>query len=193
MFVSLQHQGKVVGFLSVQSYRVNAFNEPDLATLQTAGRPLRRAIARLQAEAALRGSEEDRRKFFALVENSTEYISMADAEGKVFYLNPAGRRMAGIGAGRRPRYRQLAELFDDKNCSTNATLPFRRFLADRHWEGETGCATSRRADARSHVTAFQVEDLEPGHCSAWRPFNATSPRASARRRSCGRVSGASAK
>lgn len=40
--------------------------------------------------------EEDRLKFQALVESSSDYIGMAEPGGNCFYLNPAGRALVGV-------------------------------------------------------------------------------------------------
>ncbi len=57
MYVPLKLHGKVVGFLSVQSYRRNAYTQQDLATLQSLADHCAGAIARIDAETALRASE----------------------------------------------------------------------------------------------------------------------------------------
>jgi PAS domain S-box-containing protein len=41
-------------------------------------------------------AEEERQKFFTLVENSRDFIAVADLEDNVEYVNPAGRAMLGI-------------------------------------------------------------------------------------------------
>lgn len=41
-------------------------------------------------------AEEDRQKFFAMVDNSSELISMATLQGQSFYLNPAGCALVGL-------------------------------------------------------------------------------------------------
>jgi PAS domain S-box-containing protein len=41
-------------------------------------------------------AEEERYKFQALVESSSDYIGMAEPGGNYFYLNPAGRALVGV-------------------------------------------------------------------------------------------------
>ena len=54
-------------------------------------------IKRLQQEILERRlSEQERRKFAALVENSTELIGIFSLEGQMRYLNPTGRKLSGI-------------------------------------------------------------------------------------------------
>ena len=47
---------------------------------------------------ALERTARERRLFAALIENSSDFIGIADPTGKPMYLNPAGRRMIGLAA-----------------------------------------------------------------------------------------------
>jgi len=42
-------------------------------------------------------AEEERQKFFTLVENSGDFIAVADLNDNIQYVNPAGREMLGMG------------------------------------------------------------------------------------------------
>lgn len=54
-------------------------------------------IKRLQQEILERRvSEQERRKFAALVENSTELIGIFSLDGQMRYINPIGRKLSGI-------------------------------------------------------------------------------------------------
>jgi PAS domain S-box-containing protein len=54
-------------------------------------------IKRLQQEILERRlSEQEQRKFAALVENSTELIGIFSLDGQLRYINPAGRKLSGI-------------------------------------------------------------------------------------------------
>ena len=62
-----------------------------------------RGLVTLQLERQVSGealdlASGDLRRFHALVEASTDFIGMADPDGRVIYLNPAGRRMIGVPA-----------------------------------------------------------------------------------------------
>lgn len=52
---------------------------------------------RVESGEMLDVAELEIRRFHALVEASTDFIGIADAEGRVLYINPAGRRMVGVG------------------------------------------------------------------------------------------------
>ena len=43
-------------------------------------------------------AEEERQKFFTLVEYSRDFIAVADLQDNVEYVNPAGRAMLGIAS-----------------------------------------------------------------------------------------------
>src|SRR3954447_9796222 len=52
--------------------------------------------------------ERERRRLLAVLENSTDFIGVSDLDGRPTYLNPAGRRLVGLGEnvdveGRRSR------------------------------------------------------------------------------------------
>jgi two-component system, cell cycle sensor histidine kinase and response regulator CckA len=47
----------------------------------------------------LRKSQEEHEKLSALVENSSEFVGLANMRGRVLYINEAGRRLAGIPKG----------------------------------------------------------------------------------------------
>lgn len=58
---------------------------------------LSHTVRRLQQEVIeRRGAEQERRKFVALVENSTELIGICSLDGQLRYLNASGKRLTGI-------------------------------------------------------------------------------------------------
>ncbi len=48
------------------------------------------------ANERLQKALDERQMFSALIENSSDFIGIADPAGKPIYLNPAGRRMVGL-------------------------------------------------------------------------------------------------
>src|SRR5439155_13828133 len=57
MFVPVRIENRNIGVMSVQSYRRNAYRETDLEILQGLADHIAGALARLQAESALKESE----------------------------------------------------------------------------------------------------------------------------------------
>ncbi len=59
-------------------------------------RKLRNLNERGKLETARKKIKEEQQIFMSLVENSTDLIGIASLDGKVFYLNPAGRKLVGL-------------------------------------------------------------------------------------------------
>lgn len=56
------------------------------------------AADRLEASAALASKQLELRRFQSLVEASGDFVALADPEGSMVYLNPAGRALVGLPA-----------------------------------------------------------------------------------------------
>ena len=80
--------------------------------------------------------ERQREQLFALVENSSDFIGMADAEARPFYVNPAGRRMVGISQAEVPQT-SIPDYYpaDQLDLVNDQILP--RMRSDGYWSGET--------------------------------------------------------
>ena len=87
LYVPLRHLGRVTGFLSVQSYRRNAYTPKDLATLQALADQCAGAIARIQAEAALRASE-NRLQFLLTASSAIIYSRHAAGDFATSFVSP---------------------------------------------------------------------------------------------------------
>lgn len=70
---------------------------------------------------SLERAHEERQKFVSLIRNSQDFIATADLEGKLTYLNPAGRRMIGIGE---------SDPIESINISDYLHEPWRAFHAE---------------------------------------------------------------
>lgn len=86
MFVPLRQAEKLIGILSIQSYRRQAYTATDLAGLQMLADHCAGAFARIQTTAALRVSEE---RFRHLWDNSTEGMRLTNREGLIISVNHA--------------------------------------------------------------------------------------------------------
>ncbi|MBN1210034.1 MAG: response regulator [Myxococcaceae bacterium] len=80
-------------------------------------------------------ADMERQLFFALVENSSDFIGIADAEGRPIYVNPAGRRMVGLECP--PEDTQLPEYYapEARAQAEGEILP--TMVKEGHWAGET--------------------------------------------------------
>jgi two-component system cell cycle sensor histidine kinase/response regulator CckA len=92
LYVPMVVEGRVVGLLEVQSYRRAAYTPEDVALLQTVAHQIGLAIqnARLfQETRALAAFNAD------VVNSVSEGIIMADAAGRLTFMNPAAAAMVG--------------------------------------------------------------------------------------------------
>jgi PAS domain S-box-containing protein len=81
--------------------------------------------------------EEERQLFEALVENSSDFIGIADPNGKPLYLNPAGRRMVGLAADHPVSDTQIPEYYPPEDRAFAADVIVKTMFAQGHWSGET--------------------------------------------------------
>jgi PAS domain S-box-containing protein len=86
MIVPIRNRTKVIGVLSIQSYKLRAYDDRDLQTLQTLADHCGGAIERIRAEQALRESEM---RFRELFQGSPDAIFVEDLAGFVIDVNPA--------------------------------------------------------------------------------------------------------
>jgi PAS domain S-box-containing protein len=93
--------------------------------------------ARKEAEAALRAENERRRTLEALAEASEDLIAFTSPDGQVLYLNPAGRRIVGLGSLEEACAKRLADYFtpEARRVALEETVP--HLLAGAGWSGET--------------------------------------------------------
>jgi rsbT co-antagonist protein RsbR len=80
--------------------------------------------------------EDQLRQFNALLQNSTDFIAMADFQGRVTYLNRAGQQMAGLETQEEVANARLNDyLFpEDLEFHTETILP--AVMRDGQWQGE---------------------------------------------------------
>ena len=80
---------------------------------------------------------EDRRIFAALVENSSDFIGIADPAGTPVYLNPAGRRMVGFGPDFPIETTQILEYYPEDQHDFVQTQIMPTVMTEGQWRGET--------------------------------------------------------
>lgn len=66
---------------------------------------------RREASLVIDAASDDARRFQALVEGSADFIGFADVAGAIVYINPAGRKMMGIGSELDVTTLTVAQLF----------------------------------------------------------------------------------
>lgn len=86
LYVPVRDGKEVIGLLSVQSYSVGAYNRQSLETLQSLADHSGGALARMNAQEALRNSEE---RFRSVWENSIDGMRLTNRDGRILAVNQA--------------------------------------------------------------------------------------------------------
>jgi PAS domain S-box-containing protein len=81
--------------------------------------------------------EEERQLFAALVENSSDFIGIADPSGKPIYVNPAGRRMVGLAADHPVSNTQIPEYYPPEDRALATDVILKGMVEHGRWSGET--------------------------------------------------------
>jgi PAS domain S-box-containing protein len=90
-----------------------------------------------RANESLKKVNDERRIFAALIENSSDFIGIADANAKPVYVNPAGRRMVGLPADYPVENTQIAEYYALNQRSFATDVIVKAMLEQGQWKGET--------------------------------------------------------
>jgi PAS domain S-box-containing protein len=81
--------------------------------------------------------EEERQLFAALVENSSDFIGIADPSGKPMYLNPAGRRMVGLAPDHPVGETEILDYYPLEERDFASDVIIKGMVEHDHWSGET--------------------------------------------------------
>ncbi len=96
MFVAIRRDGRLLGILSIQSYRRNAYDAAALELLQTLGDHCAGALDRIQVRTALDVTEARYRR---VVDNIGDALVMDDVAGRVIYANRQFLDLFGLAEG----------------------------------------------------------------------------------------------
>ena len=161
--VPLESRGKRIGAVSMFRFEPGsvAFSEYDLAFARMLRAHAAMAIANaklfetLQRELAQRAAAEEQAKtFVALIENSTDMIAMADFEGRVLFVNAAGRALVGIPPEFDVRSMTLEDFHTSGGLSRAETI-----RDNGSWQGE-GLLLHQQTGERiaAQVSSFLLRD-----------------------------------
>jgi PAS domain S-box-containing protein len=138
--VPLHIQGKNTGALTLYRYEDDSppFDADDVTLAQSLSDHASLALSNARLVDSLRRelaerrrAEEEAKTFIALVQNSNDFIAMADFGGRVLFVNRAGRRLVGLGPDVDVRSLTMADFH------TNEGLPRAELLRQRgSWQGE---------------------------------------------------------
>jgi PAS domain S-box-containing protein len=79
----------------------------------------------------------ERRLFAAVIENSSDFIGIADARGKPIYLNPGGRRMVGLSADFPIEPTTIPEYYPEDLHDFATDVIVKSMVERGYWHGET--------------------------------------------------------
>lgn len=94
-----------------------------------------KALAR--ANASLEQALVQRQIFMALVENSSDFIGIANPEGVPVYVNPAGRRMVGLPTDIALETTEIPQYYTPDQRRFAADVIMKEVLEHGYWQGET--------------------------------------------------------
>jgi PAS domain S-box-containing protein len=81
--------------------------------------------------------EDERQVFVAFLENSSDFIGIADPNGKPLYLNPAGRHMVGLPPDFPVENTQIPEYYPPDQRQFASDVIVRSMVEQGRWSGET--------------------------------------------------------
>jgi PAS domain S-box-containing protein len=107
-------------------------------------------------------AEEEQQVFKSLVENSTDLIGIATLDGRVFYLNEAGRKLAGLVGLEEVRRTRIRDFVLEKHMD-----PLHKMLASLSengtWKGEARIRNFRtRTTIPIEMHGFVIKDNKTG-------------------------------
>ncbi|MFL5343612.1 MAG: ATP-binding protein [Hyalangium sp.] len=135
------------------------------AELFRAREELRQQAVRLREEEQARRQSlaEERQRFFALVENSPDFIGIADVAGVPVYVNPAGRRMVGLLPDEDVGRTRLVDYYAPEAQAQAQEVIIPAMVREGRWEGETRLRNFQTgASLPVSDTHFSIQDPGTG-------------------------------
>ncbi len=84
-----------------------------------------------------RRRDDERRVFVSLLENSSDFIGIADPNGRPIYVNPAGRRMVGLAPDYPVEQTQILDYYPPEERRFASEVIVKSMIERGHWSGET--------------------------------------------------------
>ena len=121
--------------LGIESLKKGATDYVLKHRLERLGPATQRALSEARARTEREKAEADRQRLVRVVENSSDFIGIAGMDGRVSFLNEAGRNLLGIGEAQ-VAVMQVTDCFlpQDRERVANEILPV--VLNEGRWAGE---------------------------------------------------------
>jgi two-component system cell cycle sensor histidine kinase/response regulator CckA len=108
-------------------------------------------------------AEEGWQKFFTLVENSRDFIAVADLKDNLEYVNPAGRALLGMGGPDSVQGTRSKDYVVPEDLALVRDTIFPAIYSSGHWEGELRFRHRQTGQSiPMDCVAFQVKDPQTG-------------------------------
>lgn len=118
---------------------------------------------RRETRRVIRVSEDERLKFQALVETSGDFIAIAGLDGRVAYVNPAGRRMVGLSPTADVTRTTIVDYLTDEGVRASLEVEQPAVVAHGHWEGESTLKHQQTGEAIPvAISSFLMKHPETG-------------------------------
>jgi PAS domain S-box-containing protein len=112
---------------------------------------------------ARRTAEKEQQKFFALVENSGDFIGMSTLDGRAFYVNQAGRNLSGLDSMDQVGRKRIPSFVSRETWNVVRDVAMPALRRTGKWEGEGKLRhfkTGKLIDVL--ITLFVVRDGRTG-------------------------------
>lgn len=108
-------------------------------------------------------AEEERQKFFTLVENSADFIAVADLKDNIEYVNPAGRALLGMGGADSVLGTHSQDYVVAEDLALVKDTIFPAIYSSGHWKGELRFRHHQTGQTiPMDCVAFQVNEPRTG-------------------------------
>lgn len=117
----------------------------------------------VQAEADLAGANEALLRFQALVEASDDFIAIADVDGRVLYVNPAGKALVGLDRSVDVRGTTIVDYLTAEGIEASLHVEQPAVRAHGRWTGQTTLRDHRGGPPIAvAVSSFLITDPRTG-------------------------------
>jgi two-component system cell cycle sensor histidine kinase/response regulator CckA len=132
-----------------------------LHSMEYSGRPAALVVAQDITER--KRAEEERQKFLALVENSRDFIAVADLQCNVQYINPAGRASLGMGGADSVHGTHAQDYVAAEDFPLMRDTIFPAILSSGHCQGEVRFRHHQTGQVLPmDYVGFLLKDLQSG-------------------------------
>jgi PAS domain S-box-containing protein len=126
----------LLGVLDVQADILNRFTEEDVRIKTTLAGQVAVALENARLLERTQTTLAETQRLATIVENQPEFIAVTDLEKRLFYLNPAGRELIGIGPKEDVRRFLMHDFYPPEELQTILKQALPTALTVGSWSGE---------------------------------------------------------